>query len=142
MMIMSRYDTDAIAEAVPGRIFAFDIRAEDGDGEESEGSQALVVSHDGEHVLAMGENWWVSRLEIRDDEDGGVVATVTYQENFGHPFHAGEEYRDLKETMPEEKTDPPPPKGTVERRRYDQQMREAYHELMKPIQELQDHSES
>jgi hypothetical protein len=60
-----------------------------------------------------------------------VVATVSYQENFGHPFDAGTEYRELEETMPEEEIDPPPPKGTVERRRYDQQMREAYHELMK-----------
>jgi hypothetical protein len=125
MMIVSRYDTDAIAEAVPGHIFAFDIRPDE------EGSQALVASHDGEHVLAMGETWWVSRLEIRDDGNEGVVATVSYQENFGHPFDAGTEYRELEETMPEEEIDPPPPKGTVERRRYDQQMREAYHELMK-----------
>lgn len=130
MKIMSRYATDAIAETVPGRIFAFDIR------EDGEGSQALVASHDGENVLAMGESWWVSRLEIRSDESGGVVATVSYQEDFDHPFHAGLEYRELEGTMPEEKVDPPPPKGTVERKRYDQQMREAYHELMK------DHSES
>lgn len=125
MMIVSRYDTDAIAEAVPGRIFAFDIRPD------GEGSQALVASHDGEHVLAMGETWWVSRLEIRADDVEGVVATVTYQEDFGHPFDAGKEYRDLEGTMPEEKVDPPPPKGTVERRRYDQQMDAAYRELMK-----------
>lgn len=125
MKVMSRYDTDAIAEAVPGRIFAFDIR------EDGEGSQALVASHDGENVLAMGESWWVSRLEIREDEQQGLTAQVIYQEEFGHPFNAGEEYRDLEKTMPEEEIDPPPPKGTAERKRYEQQMREAYHELIK-----------
>lgn len=124
MKIMNRYDTDAIAGAVPGHIFAFDIRPD------GECSQALVASHDGEHILAMGETWWVSRLEIRYDEDEGFIGTVTYQEDFGHPFDAGQEYRDLEETMPAEEIDPPPPKGTVERRRYDQQMREAYRELM------------
>lgn len=126
MIIMSRNATDAIDETVPGRVFAFDIRPD------GEGSQALVASHDGEHILAMGETWWVSRLELRSDGDEGVVATVTYQQECDHPFHAGTEYRDLEETMPEEEIDPPPPKGTVERRRYDQQMREAYRELMKP----------
>lgn len=132
MIIVSRYDTDAIAEAVPGSVFAFDIR------EDGEGSQALVASHDGEHVLASAENWWVSRLEIRADENEGVAATVSYQENFGHPFDAGSEYRDLEETMPKENTDPPPPKGTLERKRYDQQMDEAYRELMKPMKPIED----
>lgn len=126
MMIVNRYDTDAIAEAVPGHVFAFDIR------EDGEGSQALVASHDGEHVVATAENWWVSRLEIRLSGEESVVATVSYQEHFGHPFDAGREYRDLEETMPVEEVEPPPPKGTVERKRYDQQMSEAYHQLMQP----------
>lgn len=125
MKLMSRYATDAIAEAVPGRIFAFDIR------EDGEGSQALVASHDGELGLEWGQRWWVSRLALRDAAHGGVAATVIYQEEFDHPFYAGEEYRDLEKTMPGEKIDPPPPKGTLERKRYDQQMRESYHELMK-----------
>ena len=130
MMVVSRYDTDAIAENVPGRVFAFDIRPD------GEGSQALVASHDGDFGLDWGQRWWVSRLELRSDGAGGVIGKVTYQQECDHPFHAGTEYRDLEETMPAEEIDPPPPKGTVERRRYDQQMREAYHELMK------DHSES
>ena len=129
MMIVSRHDTDAITENVPGRVFAFDIRPD------GEGSQALVASHDGDFGLQWGQSWWVSRLELRADGEGGVVGTVTYQEEFDHPFHAGREYLDLEETMPEEKVDPPPPRGTVERRRYDQQMREAYHELMKEPKE-------
>lgn len=135
MIIMSRNATDAIVENVPGRIFAFDIRAD------GEGSQALVASHDGENVLAMGETWWVSRLQLREDEDSGdgdVVATVSYQEDFGHPFDAGREYRELEGTMPEEQIDPPPPKGTIERRRYDQQMDAAYRELMRPISPVED----
>lgn len=125
MKIMSRNDTDAIAEEVPGRVFAFDIRPDD------EGSQALVASHDGDLGLEWGQNWWVSRLELRSDGNEGVIARVTYQEDFDHPFHAGREYRDLEQTMPVEEIEPPPPKGTVERKQYDKQMREAYHELMK-----------
>lgn len=122
MKTMYRYDTDAIYDLAPGTVKGFDIR---------EGA-ALVVSHEGEDGLEPGQKWWVSYLKITEAGDSsGVEAEVYYQEEFGHPFDAGIEWHELEGLLPKLAVDPSPPKGTVERKRYDQQMDAAYHELMK-----------
>ena len=99
MTVMYKYDTDAIRETVPGHVKGFDIRE----------GQALVVSHEGEDEREPDQQWWISYLDITESEDGGVEASVRYQESFSHPFDAGIEWGELEGMMPKLQVEPPPP---------------------------------